>query len=50
MRATLDLVLFGAVFAGSFFVFQSLAYAGLAGLILACAGDAALWPVQPKND
>lgn len=48
MRLILDAALFGAVFAISIWLFQSVFYAALAGLIIAGAGDALVW-TEPKK-
>ncbi len=51
MRITLDLALFGAIFAFALMLFQSPFHAALAGLIIAGAGDTLVWsePKKPKR-
>ena len=49
MRITLDLALFGAVFAFALALFQSPFHAALAGLIIAGAGDTLVWTDPRKR-
>ncbi len=48
MRIALDIALFGAIFVFALALFQSPFHAGLAGLIIAGAGDTLVWS-EPKK-